>query len=311
MEIAEGNDLLYHIRDPKSHAFRRGAAFPGRSTLHFGIIRQVNTMPHVTVDDIRRLVDQLAPPHLAEDWDNVGLLMGDSERPVSRLMTCLTLTPESAAEAIQARADLVVAHHPLPFHALKRITTETTAGRLILQLIEARIAVISPHTCYDSSEQGINQALATALGLGEIQPLLAGDGLNSQEGAGRQGLYASPQPLSDVAARLVQFLDIRHLQRVGQPDRKIRRVAIGCGSAGQFLADAVAVGCDLLITGETNFHTCLEAAARDVCLLLPGHYASERFAVETLAEKLQAQFSQLQIWPSRDERDPIASDTFG
>ncbi|MCO6454149.1 MAG: Nif3-like dinuclear metal center hexameric protein, partial [Pirellulaceae bacterium] len=83
------------------------------------------------------------------------------------------------------------------------------------------------------------------------------------------------------------------------------RVAVACGSAGQFLPAAARAGCDLLLTGETSFHTCLEAQALGVHLLLPGHYASERFAVEQLAELLAAEFPALHIWASRHERDPL------
>ena len=89
-------------------------------------------------------LELLAPPRLAEEWDNVGLLVGDRGREAHRVMTCLTLTPDTAAEAVQEKADLVVAHHPLPFRSLKRLTTETTPGRLLLDLIAAQIAVYSP-----------------------------------------------------------------------------------------------------------------------------------------------------------------------
>src|SRR5262245_1294235 len=78
-----------------------------------------------TVADVSRFFESYAPPQLAEDWDNVGLLVGDLRSPVSRLMTCLTITPASAAEAIRERAEVIVTHHPLPFRPLKRITCET------------------------------------------------------------------------------------------------------------------------------------------------------------------------------------------
>jgi len=76
------------------------------------------------------------------------------------LMTCLTITPASAAEAVAGRADLIVSHHPLPFRPLSRLTSETSEGRLLLELIGAKIAVFSPHTAFDSAQDGINQRLA-------------------------------------------------------------------------------------------------------------------------------------------------------
>lgn len=77
------------------------------------------------------------------------------------------------------------------------------------------------------------------------------------------------------------------------------------GSAGQFLEEARDAGCDALVTGETSFHTCLEAEATGVALLLTGHYASERFAVEQLAELLASQFDDIQCWASEREADPL------
>ena len=125
-------------------------------------------------------------------------------------------------------------------------------------------------------------------------------------GAGRRGKLSQPVSLETLAQRLQLFLNLPGLQVVGTPDQVITRVAVACGSAGQFLNVARKYQCDLLITGETNFHTCLEAEANQVALLLPGHYASERFAVEQLAKTLSTQFETLEIWASETESDPLA-----
>jgi putative NIF3 family GTP cyclohydrolase 1 type 2 len=84
-----------------------------------------------------------------------------------------------------------------------------------------------------------------------------------------------------------------------------KQVAVACGAAGEFLEPAADAGCDVLVIGETMFHTCLEAEALDIALLLPGHFASERFAVETLAECLASEFPDLSVWASREEKDPL------
>ena len=257
------------------------------------------------VHDICQFLDEFAPPRLAEDWDNVGLLVGDSARSVNKIMTCLTITPDSAAEAVGGQADLIVTHHPLPFHPLKRLTTESVPGRLLLQLIEASIAIHSPHTAFDSAAAGINQRLAEGIGLQEIQPLVPLSADEEQLGAGRYGRLADPLSLSAVAARLKQQLAISGLHQVGPAKQLVNKVAVACGSAGEFLGAARQCGCSLLVTGETSFHTCLEAEATGVALLLPGHYSSERFAAEQLAELLAAEFADLDVWASRSEQDPL------
>src|SRR5947209_11124530 len=110
-----------------------------------------------------RYLEQFAPPALAEDWDNVGLLLGDPAADVHRAMTCLTVTPECAAEAIEAQAQLIVTHHPVLFRPVKRLTTATAEGRMLLDLVRAGVAVYSPHTAFDNTRDGINDALARRL----------------------------------------------------------------------------------------------------------------------------------------------------
>lgn len=257
-----------------------------------------------TIQQICDFLIEFAPPVLAEDWDNVGLLVGDAARSASRVMTCLSVTPESATEAVREQADLIVSHHPFPFRPLKQLTTDTTVGRLLLQLVAAGVAVHSPHTAFDSAATGINQQLAEALGLGDIRSLVDSPHIPDL-GTGRYGQLPHPQSLDVVADRLQGFLGIRGLQAVGSRDRLVRSIAVACGSAGQLLAAARRVDCDLFITGEASFHTCLEAQAAGMAMLLPGHFASERFAVEKLAKILARQFPQARVWASQSESDPL------
>ena len=127
----------------------------------------------LTVAPIAEFLAKFAPPRLAEEWDNVGLLVGRGNQLVRRIMTCLTLTRESVAEAVADEVDLVVSHHPLPLKPLRRLTDETPEGRFLLDLMAAKIAVYSPHTAFDSAGRGINQRLAEGLGLEGIAPLTA------------------------------------------------------------------------------------------------------------------------------------------
>jgi dinuclear metal center YbgI/SA1388 family protein len=262
----------------------------------------------MTVDDIAQFLDRFAPVDLAESWDNVGLLAGNRRAAVSKVMTCLTITPASADEAIRSGAELIVTHHPLPFHPLKRLTTDTPEGRLLCDLLGARIAIYSPHTAFDSTAGGINERLAAGLGLTDVAPIVplpSAEGRAAPLGSGRMGI-APPGTTGDaLAQRLKQFLRIGQLQAVGQTAATLSKVAVACGSAGEFLVPAQANGCQLLVTGEVRFHTCLEAEALGVVLLVVGHFASERFAVEDLADLLAKQFPAVSVWASRQESDPL------
>src|SRR5262249_32438868 len=154
---------------------------------------------------------------------------------IERLMTCLTITPAVAAEAIRERVDLIVTHHPLPFQPLKRLTADEPTGRLLLDLIRSGVAIHSPHTAFDSAAAGINQHLAAGIGLTDVQPLESAADLPANLGTGRFGRLPQPLPLGQIASRLKQFLKIGGLHAVGDLQSTITSVAIACGSAGELL----------------------------------------------------------------------------
>jgi dinuclear metal center YbgI/SA1388 family protein len=130
----------------------------------------------LTIAAVIDYLERFAPPGLAADWDNVGLLLGARDSAVRRVMTCLTVTPESAAEAVEREAQLIVTHHPILFRAAKRLTGDTAEGRTLLTLARAGVAVYSPHTAFDNTQGGINDLLARRLGLGNVGPLRPQEG---------------------------------------------------------------------------------------------------------------------------------------
>ncbi len=260
-----------------------------------------------TIESVCEFLDQFAPTALAEDWDNVGLILGDKTASAQRIMTCLTVTPESAQEAIDKQVDLIVSHHPLPFVATKRITTEQTPTKLVWQLARAGVSVYSPHTGFDSAIGGINQMLCDRLEIKSTEPLVPNRNDPALPGAGRVGSLAEAVSLNGLAEHVKSVFELPRLQVVGDLEAKVQRVATACGSGGSFLSKAARRGAECLVTGEATFHTVLEARALGVGLILMGHYFSERFAIEALADQLSAKFAELEVWASESECDPIHS----
>jgi dinuclear metal center YbgI/SA1388 family protein len=123
------------------------------------------------VADVVQLLEQWFPPSLAEPWDNVGLLLGDPNRPVRRLMTCLSVTASVVGEAEQKEVDLLVSHHPIFYRETRRLVATEYAQELVLRLAAQRIAVYSPHTAFDNAARGINERWASALALQQIRAL--------------------------------------------------------------------------------------------------------------------------------------------
>lgn len=260
-----------------------------------------------TIQKICEFLDQFAPTLLAEDWDNVGLILGDPSREASKIMTCLTVTPESANEAIEKEVDLIVSHHPLPFSATKRITTDQTPTRMIWELARAGVSIYSPHTAFDSAVEGINQMLCNRLEIQSTDPIIPNRANPEMPGAGRIGKLAEPISLREFSEKVKTTFSLPRLQVVGDLDAGIQRIGTACGSGGSFLSKAAGRGAECLVTGEATFHTVLEARARKVGLILMGHYFSERFAIEALADRMAAAFSDAKVWASEQECDPIHS----
>ncbi len=132
-----------------------------------------------TVAGVVAFLERIAPPALAAEWDNVGLLLGESTAEAGRIMTCLTVTPDSAEEAVADNAQFIVSHHPILFRSVKKLTDATPEGRMLLSLARANVAVYSPHTAFDDADGGVNDLLARRLGLMGAGPLRRREGVPS------------------------------------------------------------------------------------------------------------------------------------
>lgn len=263
--------------------------------------------------EIVNALESIAPLPLAEDWDNVGLLVGDPNAEVGKALTCLTLTPDVAAEAISCGAKLVISHHPILFRPIRQITSETWDGRMLLDLVRAGVAVYSAHSAFDSARNGINAQLAELFELTQVEPLRpkvipaeAGSSATAQPvGAGRSGQLPAPLTLNALVGQVKAKLRIDTVQFAGDGQASIKKLGIACGSGAEFLADAHRAGCQALLTGEARFHSCIEAREIGVALILAGHYATERPAMERWAENLSRHIPGLNLNASRAETDPV------
>jgi len=254
--------------------------------------------------DVITALERIAPLRLAAEWDAVGLLVAPRGGPIGRVLTCLTLTPEVAAEAVRERVGLVLTHHPLPFRPVGRITPATGTGRVLLELVAAGIGVWSSHTAWDSAAGGINHLLAAAIPLAGVAPLEA-DREDPQVGFGRMGSAPAGASLAAVARLLADRLAATGVQIVGDRAREAGRVAIVCGSGGDFVGQAAAAGCRTLVTGEIKLHQASEARAADLAVIALGHHASEHFSMADFGRRLAAELPGLEPVVSRADRDPI------
>ena len=257
------------------------------------------------VKEVYDYLDQLAPFSTQMEFDNAGLLVGREGTEVKRILVALDITQAVAEEAAELGCSLIVSHHPVIFHPVKSVTDRTVTGRILLTLAEAKIAAICAHTNLDAAQGGVNCCLAHTLGLKEIGQLHP-DGLDAQGqpyGIGRVGLaHTGGLRASQYAAYVKERLGAASVRYVegGHP---VERVAVGGGSCGSMLEDAIAAGCDTFVTADVKYDQYLQAKALGINLMDAGHYATEQVVCAPLGEKLAQRFPEVEVLQSARHRE--------
>ena len=262
------------------------------------------------VKDIYQHIDSIAPFATQLDFDNSGLLVGRADATVTKVLVALDITAEVIREAVDMGAQLIVAHHPVIFHPLKSVTDGDTVGEKVLMLAEHRIAAICAHTNLDAAQNGINDLLAKRLGLNAIEQLHQEgvDGQGRAYGIGRVGVLDvnTPMDTASFAAKAKADLSAANV-RYADAGKPVRKVAVGGGSCGSMLADALAAGCDTFVTADVKYDVFLEAKALGINLLDAGHFATENVVVEPLADSMRKAFPELNVSVSKTHREVFAS----
>jgi len=258
-----------------------------------------------TVKDFYYAIDKLAPFELQMDFDNAGFLVGRGGAEVKRVLTALDITREVVREAAERDCQLIVSHHPVIFHPVRSVTDETAAGAVLLALTERRIAAVCAHTNLDAARGGVNDCLARTLGLSQVDQLHQ-DGVDAQGrpyGVGRVGLaHVSGLRAEDYAAFVKEKLSAASV-RFADGGRPVCRVAVGGGSCGSMLRDALTAGCDTFVTADVKYDQYLEARALGLTLMDAGHFATENVVTRPLAAALAEEFPQVEIMVSRIHRE--------
>ena len=238
----------------------------------------------ITVAELVELLEEMAPPHLAEEWDNVGLLLGRRGKAVHRIMLALDMTASTVKQAIEFKADVLITHHPAIFKRLAQVTDANWQQELLLQLAEHGIAVYSAHTNLDCVSNGVNDALVKSLGITDE------DVLDNNNGLGRIG-YVQECSLQAFAERAKKQLRADYIV-IGDAGRAVHKVAV-CGGAGSdLIEEALRQQADTLLTGDVKYHDAQRAVFSGLNIIDAGHQCTEWPILENWADRLSLRFTE-------------------
>lgn len=233
----------------------------------------------VKIKEVVSALERFAPLPLQEGFDNAGLQVGLTEAEVSGALLCLDVTESIVDEAIEKGCNLIVSHHPLVFHPLKRLTYADYVQRAVAKAIKNDITILSMHTNMDNAEGGVNFKIAEKMDLQDVGFFAEKEVQGIKCGSGTIGEFAEPMAADDFIMMLKKTFDVESVQCNQLLRRPIRKVAI-CGGAGSFLLpDAIRLGADAFVTGEMHYHEYF-AHEQEIQIAVIGHYQSEQFTKE-------------------------------
>ena len=228
-----------------------------------------------TVNEIYNFIDFFAPFNTQAEWDNSGLLVGDANAEVTKILFSLDCTDDVINQAIKTGANLIITHHPVIFKAVSSVLNDS----LIYKLISNNINIICAHTNYDKADDGVNDLLCKEIGYNEFVKF--GEFLNIIE-------FDKPISSNKLLNRVKKSLG--GIVRFNSVNGNIDRIAVCSGSGSDFLSVAKESGCNAFLTGDASHHDFLDADEMGILLVAAGHFETENLAVLPLMKRIKNNF---------------------
>jgi GTP cyclohydrolase I len=253
---------------------------------------------------IAAFINSIAPPELAEEWDNPGLIAGNYNKKVASIMICLDVTIQSVKNAVKQRADMILSHHPLVLKGVTQIDTGSRTGEILKILIENDIFAFCAHTNLDAAPEGTGHALASSLKLMNIKRINSKAGSLASRYAWA-GDIAVPMKTDEFIKYLKKHMNINKIRIAGSTSGIVRKVALLPGAFEIEALEEIRENCDILITGDIKYHAAQEIIASGFCAVDAGHFATEKYVLDTLGAKIKAEFPHIKINIDTDQKDPF------
>lgn len=236
--------------------------------------------------DIIETIKKRYPEQQALEWDNVGLLCGRDDKEVARIYIALDATDEVIREAVLWEADMLITHHPLIFSGMKKINNQDFIGRRLLALAGHDISYYAMHTNYDVC--GMAELSGQMLGLAQAEVLEVTCDAKTPAGIGRVADLEKEVTLSECCHRVKESFQLEHVKVFGDLDTKVGRVAVSPGAGKSMIGIALEKQADVLITGDIDHHTGIDAVAQGLAIIDAGHYGLEHIFIADMKAYLEA-----------------------
>ena len=258
----------------------------------------------IKVKDITKVMNNIAPEILKEDFDNVGLMVGDYERNVKKVLLALDCTKSVIEEAKNSHCDMIITHHPLIFRKPNRIIKGDLLGDKIIELIKNDISIYSSHTNLDSVKNGINDTIVKMLGF-KSDEIIEESRINGFSGAGLGRIVKLNEDIDvkDLVSLIKENLNIKSLRTVIGKN-KVNTLAIINGSGQDFISKAVKLGADCIITGDTTYHFASDYKELGITIIDPGHFKTEWLVFLETIKPLKEKFKEIEFVASTCSDDP-------
>lgn len=223
-------------------------------------------------------LEEFAPVHLKEEWDNVGLMLGHPDWDITKCYVALDVTDQVIDCAIENGCNLIVTHHPFIMGGLSSLNLEEAKGRQIAKLITNKIAVYSMHTNFDSCHGGVNDTICELLELSDYRA--------DEPAIYRKGTLSEPMRLRDFITLVKDVLRVSYVNYTGDLNRMVKTVAVVGGGGGSMVAQMT--DCDVYLTGEAKYHEYQLADSLGLCMVTAGHFETENPALKKIRNLLGA-----------------------
>lgn len=258
------------------------------------------------VSDVISVIENIAPLSFACEWDNVGLLIGNRETTVKNVLLTLDVDEFVVDEAIQKGCNLILSHHPLIFHPVKRLNEENISEKVIMKLIKNDISLYSAHTNLDVAPGGLNDYMASKLELNNTKILeISGVSDKGEYGFGRYAVLDAPLTMNKIIEKCKSVFNLNVSKFVGNPDDLIRTVAVNCGGGAGSIDSCFNKNIDLFISGDFKYNILRDAYENKLNVIDVGHYNSEHIVIDLFYEILSKNLTDINLTKSEKNIDFI------